>query len=54
MNYPDPDKRQEQSKKRKRKQWLKWLCNPKMIRLLFQLGPFIFRILKWLFELWQD
>ncbi|MEH2223110.1 MAG: hypothetical protein V7L03_08265 [Nostoc sp.] len=57
MNNQDPDKRQEQSKKRKYKQYLKRLCKPQTLRLLFQVGPVIFHIVnivKWLIELLQN
>jgi hypothetical protein len=54
MENPNPDKRQEQLKERKSKRWLKWLRKPQTLRLLFQLGPVIFKLLKWLIELWQD
>lgn len=54
MNNQVPDKRQEQSKKRKNKRWLKWLRKPQTLRLLFQIGPFIFKIVKWLIDLCQD
>ncbi|MBN3922094.1 hypothetical protein [Nostoc sp. NMS4] len=54
MNSQDPDKRQEQSKKRKYKQYLKWLCKPQTLRLLFQAGPVIFHIVKWLVAWLQD
>ncbi|MEQ8754668.1 MAG: hypothetical protein RID09_14285 [Coleofasciculus sp. G1-WW12-02] len=54
MENQNPDKRQEQSKKRQYKRWLKWLRNPQTLRLLFKLGPVIFNILRWLIELWQD
>jgi hypothetical protein len=54
MNNQDPDKRQEQSKKRKYKQYLKWLCKPQTLRLLFQAGPVIFHIVKWLVAWLQD
>jgi lantibiotic modifying enzyme len=54
MNNQDPDKRQKQSKKRKYKQWLKWLCKPETLRLLFQIGPVIFRMLKWLIDFLQN
>jgi hypothetical protein len=48
------NKRQEQSKKRDSKRWLKWLRNPQALRLLFQLGLVIFKLLKWLSEFLQD
>ncbi len=54
MNSQNPDKRQKQLKKRKYKQWLKWLCKPETLRLLFQIGPDIFRMLKWLIDFWQN
>lgn len=54
MNNQDPDKRQQQSKKRKYKRYLRWLRKPQTLRLLFQYGPVIFRILKWLVDFWQD
>lgn len=54
MQNQEPNKQQEQLKKRKNKQWLKWLRKPQTLRLLFQLGPVIFKILKWLIEFWQD
>ncbi|MEH2289155.1 hypothetical protein [Nostoc sp.] len=54
MENPESDKRQKQSKKRKHKQWLKWLRKPQTLRLLFQLGPVIFKLLKWLIELLQN
>lgn len=47
------DKRQERSKKRKDKQWLKWLCNRRTFRLLIQLGPAIFNLLRLLIEAMQ-
>ncbi|WP_353930867.1 hypothetical protein WJM97_21790 [Okeanomitos corallinicola TIOX110] len=50
MNNQLPDKRQEQLKKRKSKRWLKWLRKPKTLRLLFQIGQVIFKLLKWLFD----
>lgn len=53
MNYSQSDKRQEQSKKRY-KRFLTWLRKPQTLRLLFQIGPVIFKILKWLIDLWQD
>jgi hypothetical protein len=53
INY-STNKRQEQSKKRERKRWLKWLRNPQMLRLLFQIGIVIFNILKQLYEFWQE
>jgi hypothetical protein len=54
MENPESDKRQKQSKKRKYKQCLKWLRKPQTLRLLFQLGPVIFKLLKWLIELLQN
>ncbi|MDJ0736955.1 MAG: hypothetical protein QNJ47_23280 [Nostocaceae cyanobacterium] len=54
MEKQNPDKRQQQLKKRKYKRWLKWLRKPQTLRLLFQLGPAIFKLLKWLIELLQD
>ncbi|MBN3899417.1 MAG: hypothetical protein HWQ41_30375 [Nostoc sp. NOS(2021)] len=54
MENPESDKRQKQSKKRKYKQWLIWLRKPQTLRLLFQLGPVIFNLLKWLIEFWQN
>ncbi|WP_407883135.1 hypothetical protein [Scytonema sp. NUACC26] len=53
MNNQDTDKRQEQSKKRKYKQFLKWLCKPQTLRLLFQIAPVIYQMMKWLIELLQ-
>ena len=57
MENPESDKRQKQSKKRKHKQWLKWLCKPQTPRLLIKLGLVIFnllKLLKWLIELLQN
>jgi hypothetical protein len=54
MDNQEPNKQQEQLKKRKSKRWLQWLRKPQTLRLLFQLGPVIFNILKWLIEFWQD
>ena len=48
------NKRQEQLKKRERKRWLKWLCNPQALRLLLELGLVIFKLLKWLIEFLQQ
>jgi hypothetical protein len=48
------DKQQKQLKKRRFKRWLTWLRKPEMLRLLFQLGPVIFNLLKWLIELFKD
>lgn len=53
MNNQHPDKRQEQSKKRYQR-FLKWLRKPQTLRLLFQAGPIIFKLLKWLIDLLQD
>jgi hypothetical protein len=47
------DKRQKQSKKRKNKQWLKWLCKPKTLDLI-KIAPVIWHLLKWLIEFFQN
>ncbi len=52
-NDNNPNERQGQSKKSKYKQFLKWLCKPQTLRLLFSVGPAIYRIVKWLIELLQ-
>ncbi|ADE14328.1 hypothetical protein Nhal_1162 [Nitrosococcus halophilus Nc 4] len=45
------DQRQERSKKRR--PWLKWLCNPRSLRLLILFGQMIFSFIKMLIELMQ-
>jgi|GEM_PF-3895752 len=39
----NPEK-SKNSKKKRSKQWLKWLCKPKYFHLLLQVGLFVFRI----------
>ncbi len=47
----DPDKRQGRSNDRERRSWLRWLCNPRVLKLLIRLGLVLFSILKALIEL---
>lgn len=44
------DKRQTRSKKGG-KQWLKWLCNPNVLKVLLQFGMVIYELLKFLREI---
>jgi hypothetical protein len=50
----ETDQRQKQSKKRKDKQWLKWLCKPKTLALLIKIGTVTYHSLKWLIEFLQN
>lgn len=54
MHNRKPDTQQEQLKKRKNKQWLKWLCESKTFHLILKLAPVILQLLKWLIEFLQD
>jgi hypothetical protein len=50
-----PEQQQKQSnKKRQQNKFLKWLCKPQTLRLLFNYGPTIFNLLKWLIELIKE
>lgn len=51
----NPVEQQKQSNKKQRgNEFLKWLCKPQTLRLLFNYGPTIFNTLKWLIELVKD
>lgn len=47
----DLDKRQGRSNDRGRKGWLRWLCNPRVLKLLIRFGLVIFSLLRALNEL---
>ncbi|MEE3719924.1 hypothetical protein V2H45_24595 [Tumidithrix elongata RA019] len=47
----EPDKHLEKLKQRKNQRWLEWLRRPGTLRLIFRIGLFIFKLLKWLIEM---
>lgn len=47
----DLDKRQGRSNGRGRRDWLRWFCNPRVLKLLIRFGLVLFSILKALTEL---
>jgi hypothetical protein len=47
----DLDKRQGRSNDRGRRDWLRWFCNPRVLKLLIRFGLVLFSILKALTEL---
>lgn len=44
------DQQQKQSKKYRWNRFIKWFCNPKILRLALTIGPTICKILSWLLE----
>lgn len=50
-NRSQSDKQQQQPKKPRKTNWAQKMRDPETLRLLFQSGPIIYKVGKWLIEL---